>query len=188
MSVQTSSRSLTPARSATKRPARQLASLRRRLLVATVLTIPLLGGLARMTIAPWLPAVLSDPQLQLALATPVQFWAGAPFYRGALKALRHRSADMNTLIAVGTTAAYFYSLAAILFPGFFEAAGLTTEGAPPLYFDTASAIITLILLDVTSRPEHAAMPPTPSATSSAWCHGRRASSATGWSSTSPWRR
>ena len=126
--------------------ARQLALLRRRLLVATVLTIPLLGGLARMTIAPWLPAILSDPLVQLVLATPVQFWAGAPFYRGAWKALQHRSADMNTLIAVGTSAAYFYSLAAILFPGFFEAAGLTTEGAPPLYFDTASAIITLILL------------------------------------------
>jgi Cu+-exporting ATPase len=126
--------------------ARHLASLRRRLLVATVLTIPLLGGLARMTIAPWLPAILSDPLVQLALATPVQFWAGAPFYRGAWKALKHRSADMNTLIAVGTSAAYFYSLAAIVFPGFFEAAGLASEGAPPLYFDTASAIITLILL------------------------------------------
>ena len=88
--------------------ARHTASLRWRLIVATVLTIPLLGGLARMTVAPWLPALLSDPLVQLALATPVQFWAGWPFYTGAWKALRHRSTDMNTLIAVGTSAAFLY--------------------------------------------------------------------------------
>jgi len=127
--------------------ARHLASLRRRLIVATVLTIPLLGGLARMTVAPWLPPILSDPLFQLALATPVQSWAGLPFYAGTWKTLRHGAADMNTLIAVGTSAAYFYSLAAILFPSFFEAAGVMTGDAGlPLYFDTAAAIITLILL------------------------------------------
>ena len=53
---------------------------------------------------------------------------------------------MNTLVAVGTSAAYFYSLAAIVFPGFFEAAGLAAGGQLPLYFDTSAAIITLILL------------------------------------------
>ena len=54
---------------------------------------------------------------------------------------------MNTLVAVGTSAAYFYSVAAIAFPSFFQAAGLGMDGAPmPLYFDTAAAIITLILL------------------------------------------
>ncbi len=127
--------------------ARHVADLRRRLVVATVLTIPLLGGLARMTVAPWLPAFLSNPLFQLALATPVQFWAGWPFYAGAVKALRHRSSDMNTLIAVGTSAAYFYSVATIVFPDFFRAAGLgMDEGGLPLYFDTAAAIITLILL------------------------------------------
>ena len=77
-----------------------------------------------------------------ALATPVQFWAGWQFYRGAWGALRHRTADMNTLIAVGTSAAYFYSLVAVLFPGFFAARGLT----PHVYFDTAAIIIALILL------------------------------------------
>jgi Cu+-exporting ATPase len=127
--------------------ARHLASLRRRLVVAAVLTIPILGGLARMTIAPGLPDILSNPYFQLALATPVQLWAGWPFYAGAWKAIRHRSADMNTLIAVGTTAAFAYSLAAIVVPDFFEAAGLGMgEAGPPLYFDTAAAIITLILL------------------------------------------
>ncbi len=77
-----------------------------------------------------------------ALATPVQFWAGRQFYRGAWGALRHRTADMNTLIAVGTSAAYFYSVVAVLFPGLFVAPGLE----PHVYFDTAAIIIGLILL------------------------------------------
>jgi len=125
---------------------RHLADTRRRLVVAAVLTAPLIAGLASMTIAPFLPAFLANPWLQLALATPVQFYAGWPFYRGAWNVLRHRATDMNTLIAVGTSAAYFYSLAAILFPGFFRAAGVATSSQLPLYFDTAAAIVTLILL------------------------------------------
>ena len=126
--------------------ARKVADLRRRLVVSVVLTIPLLLGLARMTIAPWLPAFLTDPLVQLALATPVQLWAARPFYAGAWRALRHGAADMNTLVVVGTSAAYLYSLATILLPDFFRAAGLGMEGEDlPLYFDTAAAIITLIL-------------------------------------------
>ena len=125
---------------------RHMADLRRRLVVAGILTAPLLLGLARMTVAPFLPAFLTNPWFQLALATPVQFYAGAPFYRGAINALRHRTTDMNTLVAVGTTAAFGYSVAAILFPGFFAAAGLAMGDMLPLYFDTAAAIITLILL------------------------------------------
>jgi Cu+-exporting ATPase len=125
---------------------RHLEDTRRRLIVGAILTLPLLLGLAAMTIAPFLPHWLVNPWVQLALATPVQFWVGAPFYRNAWKAARHGSSDMNTLIAVGTSAAYFYSLAAILAPGFFEAARVGTASEPPLYFDTASAIITLILL------------------------------------------
>jgi Cu+-exporting ATPase len=127
--------------------AHHAADLRRRLLVSTVLTIPLILGLAEMTVAPWLPELLVNPWFQLALATPVQFWAGSIFYIGAFKALRHHTSDMNTLIAVGTSAAYFYSLATILFPAFFIAAGLGMDGeALPMYFDTSAAIITLILL------------------------------------------
>jgi len=126
--------------------ARKLADLRRRLVVAGALTVPLLLGLARMTIAPWLPAFLSEPLVQLALATPVQVWAAQPFYAGAWRALRHGVADMNTLVVVGTSAAYLYSLATIVVPGFFTAAGLGMDGEElPLYFDTAAAIITLIL-------------------------------------------
>ena len=127
--------------------ARHLASLRRRLLVSAVLTVPLLGGLARMTVAPGLPDVLSDPRLQLALATPVQFWAGWPFLAGFAHSLRRRSADMDTLISVGTLAAFGYSVATLLVPGFFRAAGLGASGAElPTYFDTSAAIVTLILL------------------------------------------
>ncbi len=126
--------------------ARHLGELRFRLTVAALLTLPLILGLARMTVAPFLPAILSEPLLQLALATPVQFWAGAVFYRGAIAGLRHLTADMNTLVAVGTSAAYGYSLGAILAPGFFRAAGLGMDGRIPLYFDTSAAIVTLILL------------------------------------------
>jgi P-type Cu+ transporter len=126
--------------------AKHAAGLRRRLLVSAILTIPLIAGLAKMTIAPWLPEFLVNPWIQLALATPVQLWAGWPFYTGAVKALRHKAADMNTLIAVGTSAAYLYSVATIVLPDFFMEAGLGMEGALPMYFDTSAAIITLILL------------------------------------------
>ncbi|MDH5695915.1 MAG: heavy metal translocating P-type ATPase, partial [Dehalococcoidia bacterium] len=88
------------------------------------------------------PSFIGKPYLLWALATPVQFWAGWRFYRGAWGALRHRTADMNTLIAVGTSAAYLYSVVAILSPGLFVAAGRE----PALYFDTAALIIGLILL------------------------------------------
>jgi len=82
------------------------------------------------------------PYLLWALATPVQFWAGLRFYRGAWGALKHGSADMNTLIAVGTSAAYLYSVAVVLFPHFFAEAGI----GHGLYFDTSCMIIALILM------------------------------------------
>jgi Cu+-exporting ATPase len=88
---------------------------------------------------------LSRPEnfiLQMLLQTPVQFWVGLQFYRGALAAAKHKTSDMNTLIAVGTSAAYLYSELATFFPGLFAAEGL----APKVYFDTAGAIIVLILL------------------------------------------
>jgi len=91
---------------------------------------------------PWVPSVLSNRYLLWALATPVQFWAGWRFYRGAWANARHLSANMDTLIAMGTSAAYLYSVAAILFPGFFTATGQM----PELYFDSAAIIIGLILL------------------------------------------
>lgn len=79
---------------------------------------------------------------QFVLQTPIQFWVGWQFYLGAWKSAKHRSADMNTLIAVGTSAAYLYSILATFFPAIFEAKGLVSA----VYFDTAAAIIVLILL------------------------------------------
>ncbi len=80
--------------------------------------------------------------LQLAIATPVQLWAGWPFYVGAWKVGRHGSADMNTLIAMGTSVAYLYSLVATVAPGLLADPG----ESPDVYFDTAAVIIALILL------------------------------------------
>jgi len=80
--------------------------------------------------------------VMLALATPVQFWAGWQFYTGAWKVARHRSADMNTLIAVGTSATYLYSLVATVAPGIFESDGQL----PEVYVETAAVIIALVLL------------------------------------------
>ena len=91
---------------------------------------------------PWMPRLLNNWYVLWALATPVQFWAGWQFYKGALASAKHITTNMNTLIAVGTSAAYFYSVAAILFPGFFAAEGLM----PDIYFDSAAIIIGLILL------------------------------------------
>jgi P-type Cu+ transporter len=114
--------------------------------VAATLTVPLLLAIAQMTFAPALPSLLANGWFQLALATPVQLYAGWPFYRAAINGLRHGWADMNTLVVVGTSAAYGYSVAAIAFPDFFRVAGIGIAGEPPLYFDTAAVIITLILL------------------------------------------
>jgi Cu+-exporting ATPase len=89
----------------------------------------------------WTEPFIGKPYLLWALATPVQFWAGWRFYRGAWGALRHRTTDMNTLVAVGTSAAYFYSMVAVLFPNIFAAVAVELG----LYFDTSAMIITLIL-------------------------------------------
>ena len=80
--------------------------------------------------------------IQLIFQTPIQFWVGWQFYKGTWAAARHKTSDMNTLIAVGTSAAYLYSLLATFFPWMFAAKGLL----PEVYFDTAGAIIVLILL------------------------------------------
>jgi P-type Cu+ transporter len=93
---------------------------------------------------PWLYAV--DPQLLawslFVLTTPVVFWAGRQFYKGAWSGLLHRSADMNTLIAVGTGAGYLFSVVATAFPGLFTRAGLPAD----VYYEAVVMIIALILL------------------------------------------
>jgi len=114
---------------------REIRRVRNRFILAAILAATIMALM-------WTPFFTGKPYLLWALATPVQFWAGWRFYRGTWGALRHRTADMNTLIAVGTSAAYFYSMVAVLFPGLFTIGGLE----PHLYFDTSAMIITLILL------------------------------------------
>ena len=80
--------------------------------------------------------------IQFLLATPVQFWAGWQFYVGFWKATKHKTSDMNTLIAVGTSAAYLYSLIVTFGPHLIMVEGLMVD----VYFDTSAAIIVLILL------------------------------------------
>lgn len=80
--------------------------------------------------------------LQLIFQTPIQFWVGRQFYKGFWNALKHKTSDMNTLIAVGTSAAFIYSVLVTFFPALFSAEGLVAE----VYFDTAGVIIVLILL------------------------------------------
>jgi Cu+-exporting ATPase len=89
----------------------------------------------------FLPSFWHNGWLLWALATPVQIWVGGQFYHGAWAALRHGSTNMNTLIAMGSSSAYIYSAAGVLFPGFFTHHGMHV----PMYFDSAALIITLIL-------------------------------------------
>ncbi|MGQ9860604.1 MAG: heavy metal translocating P-type ATPase, partial [Thiobacillaceae bacterium] len=120
-----------------KEKARRAAEYRRELNVVTiaaVLTLPLVAQMLPMLAgeahAMWLPG-----WLQWLLATPVQFWAGRRFYVGAWHALRGGGANMDVLVALGTSAAYFYSLAALLL-----------DPSGHLYFEASAAVITLVRL------------------------------------------
>lgn len=119
--------------------------LQHRLLLAGGATLVLVVGSLPMMLGvalPWLPMWLHHPWFQLLLTTPIQFWSGASFYSGAWKALRYRHATMDTLVALGTSAAYFYSLFATLFPAKFQQHGR----GPEVYYEVSAVVITLILL------------------------------------------
>lgn len=102
----------------------ELADLKRKVAVSAILSVFILIGSF---------SDLGNPYLLFLLATPVQFWAGWGFYQATWSGLRNRAASMDTLIAIGTTAAFGYSLLSLWYP-------------TPMYFDTAAVIITLILL------------------------------------------
>ncbi|SDM72450.1 Cu+-exporting ATPase [Fictibacillus solisalsi] len=108
-----------------------------------ILSIPLLWAMVthfEFTSFIYMPEMFMNPWVQLALATPVQFVVGKQFYVGAYKALRNKSANMDVLVALGTSAAYFYSLyLSILSIG-------SKEKMTELYFETSAVLITLILL------------------------------------------
>ena len=114
---------------------------RRKLVVSSLFTAPLLV-LAMSHGAIAFPGI---HWVQLLLTLPVLFYGGSQFYRAAWAAARHRTSDMNTLIAVGTGSAFLYSTVATIAPGL--VLGPSAAGGPaPVYFETAAAIITLILL------------------------------------------
>jgi len=116
--------------------------LTRRVVIGAILTIPVV--FAMMThefFSPaWLPPILLNHWLQFALITPVMFYAGWPIHRTGWLTLRHRTADMNTLIAIGTIAAYGYSLVVTIAPG------ALPESLRAVYYEAVGVIITLILL------------------------------------------
>lgn len=101
-------------------------------------SIPVMTGLQ----IPFIPMWLHNFWLQAVLTAPVQFWCGKSFYINCWKALKRHGATMDTLIALGTSAAYFYSLFVTLFPGFLTSQGLE----PSVYYETAAVVISLILL------------------------------------------
>jgi P-type Cu+ transporter len=129
-------------------------SLRRKFWIATALSLPVLAiAMSHGRVAAF--NFRGVNWLQLVLTTPVVFYAGAQFYRGAWAAFRHRAADMNTLIAVGTGTAYLYSIAATVAPSVFASAvrGTGMSGMAgssgtmvPVYFEAASVIIALLLM------------------------------------------
>lgn len=110
---------------------------------SAILSFPLLWAMVShfsFTSFIYLPDMFMNPWVQLALATPVQFIIGKQFYVGAYKALRNKSANMDVLVALGTSAAYFYSLYETI-----KSIGFHTHMVE-LYFETSSILITLILL------------------------------------------
>jgi P-type Cu+ transporter len=128
----------------------ELRDMTRRLWVSAVLTVPLLI-VAMAGMLPGMPAqhLLSStwlPWIELLLATPVVLWGGWPFFgRGWMSVVR-RSTNMFTLIAMGTGVAYLFSLVATVAPQIFPPSFREMGGNPPVYFEAAAAIVTLVLL------------------------------------------
>ncbi len=124
-----------------KEKQQELKDLRNKVIVSLVA-----GGLILWGTFPGLmetaPALLRNYWVQLILAVPVQFWAGLGFYKATIPALKHRTANMDTLVALGTTVAFVYSVIVTIFPQIFEVIGMDTMP----YFDVAVIVIGLVLL------------------------------------------
>ncbi|MCG6795941.1 heavy metal translocating P-type ATPase [Geobacillus sp. YHL] len=121
----------------------RLKQKQRQLAISIILSLPLLYTmLAHMPFDMGLPMpqLLMNPWFQLLFATPVQFYIGGPFYVGAYRALRNKSANMDVLVALGTSAAYVYSLYEA-----FRTLG-NPDYMPRLYFETSAVLITLVLV------------------------------------------
>ena len=126
--------------------ARERTLLRRKVSVAAVLTVLVMGTslphMLGLHSIPFLPFWFTSPWTQLILTTPVLFWCGRDFFTGAVSAFRQHFADMNTLVAAGTGIAYLTSLFTTLFPQVLIAEGLPAD----VYYETVAVILTLVLL------------------------------------------
>ena len=120
----------------------EIADLTRRVVAGAVLTMPVLLAVMGHEVfkAGWVPSVLLNHWLQLALITPVMLYTGWPIHRTGWLTLAHRSADMNSLVTLGTSAAYGYSLLVTVAPG------LVPADVRGVYFEAVGTILTLILL------------------------------------------
>ena len=128
--------------------AQEYARQKRKFVLALALTIPvaILGMGAHLF--PWLQSTFNfagHEWIELILTSIVLFWAGGEFFRGAYVAAKHRAADMNTLVSIGTFAAYAFSVVATFAPGLFRANG-AMNGGPMVYYETAAIVVTLILM------------------------------------------
>jgi P-type Cu+ transporter len=120
----------------------EITDLARRVIVGAVMTLPVLFAVMAHELfgVDWVPGVLLNHWVQFALITPVMLYTGWPIHRTGWLTLAHRSADMNSLITLGTVAAYGYSLVVTLSPG------LLPEDVREVYYEAVGVIITLILL------------------------------------------
>ena len=128
----------------------ELRDMTRRFWISLALTAPLLA-VAMADMLPGMPVQHALPSgwlpwLELLLATPVVLWGGWPFFQRGWTSIVNRSTNMFTLIAMGTGVAYLYSLVATIFPGIFPESFRDMSGTPPVYFEAAAAITTLVLL------------------------------------------
>jgi Cu+-exporting ATPase len=125
--------------------------MRHRFIIGAVLTVPLVI-IAMRGMFPGVGAIekLISPLVlnwvELLLATPVVLWAGWPFYVRALQSLKNRSLNMFTLIGLGVSVAYVYSIIAVIVPGIFPAGMRRPDGSVAVYFEAAAVIVVLILL------------------------------------------
>jgi Cu+-exporting ATPase len=136
--------------SATEEENPELRDMTRRFWLSVALTVPLLG-VAMADMLPGMPVQHVLPAswlswIELVLATPVVLWGGWPFFQRGWASIVNRSTNMFTLIAMGTGVAYLYSLVAAVFPGVFPSSFGDMSGRPPVYFEAAAAIVTLVLL------------------------------------------
>ncbi|MCA9641852.1 MAG: copper-translocating P-type ATPase [Myxococcales bacterium] len=127
----------------------ELVDMRRRFWLSLVFSVPLLvlamGPMLIPSLSHSAPTLFS-PWIQLALATPVVLWAGAPFFQRGWQSVRSRHLNMFTLIALGTGSAFVFSALTTLVPGLFPDSIRDEHGMLPVYFESAAVIISLVLL------------------------------------------